>query len=497
MIQQICNRARAFTSVLLFLSFCALQACALIVPIGVPDPSSSVVVASMAAGLRNPDGTRHVTPPPHAVSGKTWNVTNFGADPADSATDDRPAIEAALSAANDGDEIYFPNGIYNLMSAASQNQNAHILLRTGVNLRGESATGVILISSFDVGTGSRAYTVIRGQDVSDVLVSNLSVSSTWNRKLPANPRIQNLERGGPMYAIALESSVGRNQRVTFDSVNVERFVRMGFRIGKGSSDVVIRRSSARNATDIGGGGAGYGFVLQGGGHASGSENPFLGSGRDNYFNVIEDCTAQGPYIRHGALIQFWAHNNVVRNSRFDQIVYDAIDLHGEDEYLNEVAHNTITNTSAGAGIGLGNSGAGHDKSGPWNWIHHNTITNSMRGISVEYGTRANLIEDNIIQGNNSYPEQFGIGLGSVRDLVIRRNRIINNKADGFAAFHLYANRAEGEEPAGVPTHNRIEANIISGNVGSRARALEITERGAGNVFVKNLVSGNTDNAMPP
>lgn len=496
MSHRICNWTRPPFAALLFLSFCGLQGCALVVPASLSESYMGVVISSMGAGLRNPDGTPHITPAPHAVTGKTWNVIHFGADPADSAVDDRPAVEAALSAASGGDEIYFPNGIYNLRSAALQNQNAHILLRTGVNLRGESATGVSLISSFDVGTGSRAYSVIRGQDVSDVLVSNLSLSSTWNRTFPTNPRIQNPERGGPMYAIAVESSVGRNQRITFDSVNVERFVRMGFRIGKGSSDVVIRRSSARNATDIGGGGAGYGFVFQGGGHASASENPFLGSSRDNYFNVIEDCFAEGPYIRHGALIQFWAHNNVVRNSRFDKIIYDAIDLHGEDEYLNEVAHNTITNTSAGAGIGLGNSGAGHDKTGPWNWIHHNSITNSMRGISVEYGTRANLIEDNIIQGNNSYPEQYGIGLGSVRDLVLRRNRIINNKADGFAAFLFYANRAEGEEPAGIPTHNRIEANIISGNVGARARALRIEEQGAGNIFVGNLVNGNTDNALP-
>jgi large repetitive protein len=495
MIQQIYSRARALITPLLCLSLGVLQSCAQVASPGIAEPYLDVVVASMAAGLRNPDGTPHVTPPPHAVTGKTLNVTKFGADPADSATDDRPAIEAALNAATEGDEIYFPNGTYNLMTAASRNENANILLRSGVNLRGESGAGVVLISNFDTGTSSRAYTVIRGQDVSDVLVSNLSVSSTWNRKFPTNPRIQNPDRGGPLYAIALESNVGRNQRVTFESVIVERFARMGFRIGKGSSDVVIRRSTARNATDIGGGGAGYGFVMQGGGHLNSVENPYLGSKNDNYFNVVEECTAQGPYIRHGALIQFWAHNNVVRNSHFDQTIYDAIDLHGEDEYLNEIAHNTITRTSAGAGIGLGNSGATHDKTGPWNWIHHNTITSSMRGITVEYGTRANLIEDNTIQGNNSYFDQFGIGLGSVSDIVIRRNKIIDNKADGFAAFRFYMNRAEGEESEGSPAHNRIEANTIRGNAGLRARALKVESQGECNVFVNNAVSGNTDNTI--
>jgi hypothetical protein len=34
----------------------------------------------MAAGLRNPDGTAHVTPPPNAVTGKTLDVIKFGAD---------------------------------------------------------------------------------------------------------------------------------------------------------------------------------------------------------------------------------------------------------------------------------------------------------------------------------------------------------------------------------------------------------------------------------
>ncbi len=496
MIEQSYRCVGALIALLCCASLGGLQSCAHVGSIDSVDSHLGVVTASMRAGLRNPDGTPHVTPAPHAVTGKTLDVTKFGADLADSAKDDRPAIEAALNAATQGDEIYFPNGVYNLMSAASQNPNANILLRTGVNLRGESATGVVLVSNFDVGTTSRQYAVIRGQDISDVLVSNMSVSSAWNRKFPTNPRVQNPERGGPMYAVAVESNNGFNQRITFDSINVERFVRMGFRIGRGSSDVVVRRSTARNATDIGGGGAGYGFVLQGGGHANGAVNPYLGTNKDNYFNIIEDCASEGPYIRHAALIQFWAHNNVVRNSRFDQSVYDAIDLHGEDEYLNEIAHNTITNTIAGAGIGLGNSGATHDKTGPWNWIHHNTISNSMRGISVAYGTRANLIEDNVIQGNDSYADQFGISLGSVRDMVIRRNKIIDNKAAGFAAILFIANRAEGDEPAGVPTQNRIEANTISGNVGARAQAVRIEAQGAGNLFVRNVVSGNTDNAVP-
>lgn len=469
-------------------------------PHTVPHPApdlASHLPPHLMAGLRHPDGRPHGTPPPHAVTGRTLDVTRFGADPANSDSDDRPAIEAALNAAGEGDEVYLPNGTYNLKTASAHHDSANILLRSRVNLRGQSRDGVVLLSHFDVGLGSRQHTVIRGQDVSDIVVSQLTVSSTWNRRFPTDPRVQNPDRGGPMYGIAIEGQHGVNQRITIDAVVVERFARMAFRIGRGSSDVVIRRSVARNATDIGGGGAGYGFVLQGGGHASAERNPFLGTNRDNFFNVIEDCVAEGPYLRHGALIQYWAHNNVVRRSRFEGVVYDAIDLHGEDEYWNEIAHNTIVNTMAGAGIGLGNSGATHDKTGPWNWIHHNTITGSMRGITVEFGTRGTVIEDNVIQGNHRHADQFGIGLGSVSDLLIRRNQIVDNTAAGFAAIVFYANRAMGDEPAGSPSRVRVEENLIRGNTGARARALRVEAQGAGNVFVDNRVSGNSDNSLPP
>lgn len=449
-----------------------------------------------AVGLRYPDGTPHTTPPAHAVTGKTINVRDFGADISDSDKDDTKAIEAALGAAKEGDEIYFPNGIYNLLTATTLIKDTNILLRSGVNLRGESTAGVVLVSSFDVGLGPTPYTVIRGQDVEDVLISQLTITSTWNKAFPTNPRVQNPERGGPLYAIAIESSKGFNQRVTFDSVNVERFARMGFRIGKGSSDILIRNCIAKDATDTGGGGAGYGFVFQGPPHQSGDKNPYLGTNNDNFFNVLESSKAMGPNIRHGALIQFWAHNNVVRNSQFVNTVYDAIDLHGEDEYLNEIAYNTITGTSAGAGIGLGNSGATHDKTGPWNWVHHNTVSNSMRGITVEFGTRSNLIEENVIQGNDTYVEQFGIGLGSVSDIVIRRNRIINNQAPAFSAIKLFANRAVGEEPAGSAKSNRFEGNEIHGNRGLGTRAVLIEEDSGGNIFAKNVASDNSNNTLP-
>lgn len=75
--------------------------------------------------------------------------------------------------------------------------------------------------------------------------------------------------------------------------------------------------------------------------------------------MVEDSTFEGPYLRHGALIQFVAHNNVLRGNTFNGTKLDAIDLHGELEYLNEISGNVITDVLTGAGIGLGNTGVQH------------------------------------------------------------------------------------------------------------------------------------------
>jgi hypothetical protein len=458
-------------------------------PKGVAEPH-------LAAGLRNLDGTAHAMPAPHKTTGRTLDVTQFGADPADNEKDDQPALNAAMNEAKPGDEIYFPNGTYNLRTSSDRHPDAHILLKPRVNVRGQSEAGVKLISSFDAGSSSRGYSVIKGVDISDVHVSHLTISSTWNRNFSSNPRVSNPDRGGPLYGVAIDGALSRNERLTFEHLTIERFARMAIRIAKGSSYVVIRNCTAQLATDVAAGGSGYGFVIQGPGNATASDNPFLGKVTDTFFNVIENSRAIGPYIRHGALIQYWAHQNAIRHNTFIDNVYDAIDLHGEDEYLNEVHHNTITGTSQGAGIGIGNSGAGHDKTGPWNWIHHNTVTNSKRGLTAEYGTQANVIEDNIFQGSLAHEDSHGLSLGSIQNFIVRRNSIINNTAPKFIGIRLWRNRAEGTEPSGVTSGTLFENNTISGNTGAGARAVVIEEQGEGNVWRGNIVRNNSDNTAP-
>ena len=81
-----------------------------------------------------------------------------------------------------------------------------------------------------------------------------------------------------------------------------------------------------------------------------------GFANDTRWNLVEDSSFEGPYLRHGALIQYVAHNNVIRHNEFHQVRLDAIDLHGELEYFNEIHNNLITDMPYGGGIGIGNTG---------------------------------------------------------------------------------------------------------------------------------------------
>ena len=62
-------------------------------------------------------------------------MVDYGADPADNASDDRPAIQRAIDEAVPGDEVFFPNGVYNLNSTPDGLTN--LILKSEVNLRGK------------------------------------------------------------------------------------------------------------------------------------------------------------------------------------------------------------------------------------------------------------------------------------------------------------------------------------------------------------------------
>ncbi|NOU94807.1 DNRLRE domain-containing protein [Paenibacillus sp. LMG 31456] len=411
-------------------------------------------------GLTNPDGTAHAVHTPNPVTGRTINVTSFGADPADNNKDDRIAIQNAINAAQAGDEVYLPNGVYNLLS--SPDGFVNLKLKTGVNFRGESQAGTILKSSID---DIKNSSVVKSSSQHDILVSNMTVSSTWDRTFTTEHSTNNPEAGGPDNGITVANTGETpSYNVTVDHVTVERFRRIGVRI-ENSHDVVVRYATFRNATDLGGGGAGYGTSIQGM-----PKVDRLGFANDTYWNLVEHSSFEGPYLRHGSLIQNVAHNNVLRMNKYIQTKLDSIDLHGELEYLNEVYGNEITNILTGGGIGLGNTGgtapSNHSKSGPFNYIHDNVISNSREGIIVTMGTPDTIIENNIIENSTTINNGVGINILNGPRTIIRNNTIRNNTAPNYWGIML--EHDSGDKNAknigqGDPDKVEIWNNMIIGN----------------------------------
>ncbi|WP_235440486.1 alpha/beta hydrolase fold domain-containing protein [Paenibacillus sp. DMB20] len=411
-------------------------------------------------GLKNADGSDHLVHQPHGVNGRTLNVVDYGADPADNDTDDRKAIQRAIDEAEPGDEVYFPNGVYNLNSAPDGLTN--LTLKSEVNLRGESRGGSILKTSLNK---VRNSSMIKSAKQHDLVISNLTLTSAWEGKYSTDHKVNNPDGGGPdMMITTANYGEAPSYNITIDGVIIEKFSRMGIRI-ENSHDIVVRNTTFRNATDVGPGGAGYGVSIQG--IPKVDRNGFA---NDTRWNLVENSSFEGPYLRHGTLIQFVAHNNVIRNNQFRNVRLDAIDLHGELEYLNEIHGNRIEDMPYGAGIGLGNTGgtapSNHSKSGPKNYIHDNTIRNTREGITVSMGTPDTIIEHNLIENTSDIPDAAGINILNGPGTVIRNNTIQNNLAERYWGILLEYDQGDekaGGIGAGEPRDVHILNNIITGN----------------------------------
>lgn len=442
------------------------------------------------AGLFEADGTPHPVHEPNAVTGTTHNVLDYGAIPNDH-LDDVPAIQAAFEAAQPGDEIYFPHGTYDLISTLANDGTSHLSLKSGVNIRGESQGGTILLSHFDRNTSNSK--VISGYAKSEILISDLTISSTFNGSYSTDHRQNNPERSGPEYGVYIEDGLGQpSYNITIDGVTIEKFQKMGVRISK-SRDIVVRNSTFQNMTDVGGGGAGYGVSIQGI-----PKTDRLGYANDTRHNLLENNRFLGPYMRHGVIIQYYAHNNEVRNNYLENSKLDAIDLHGEDEYLNKIHGNEITGVLTGAGIALGNTGgtapSNHDASGPFNHIFNNTITNSREGIKVHMGSPDTLIEANTISNTTEPSNSRGILIQNAPRTIIKDNVITNNTAANFWGILLEFDPGDPNAPrdengnivgSGIPEDVQIIGNTITGN----ANGLRMDE-GLRTVLTNNIISGN-------
>lgn len=394
------------------------------------------------------------------TTGRVLNVLNYHADPADNDTDDGLAIQAAINSAQPGDEVYLPSGVYNLNSTLDTLVN--LKLKSGVNLRGENQSATILKTALNKVKNS-ALMKVSGQH--DLSISNLTLTSTCKGNYTADHKVNNPDAGGPDSMITI-ANFGElpSYNITVDGITVEKYSRMGVRIDN-SRDIVVRRSTFRNATDVGPGGAGYGVSIQG--MAKQDRN---GYDNDTLWNVVEDSRFEGPYLRHGALIQFVAHNNVLRNNQFTNTKLDAIDLHGELEYLNEIYGNVISDIPYGAAIGLGNTGgtapSNHSKTGPRNYIHDNTIRNTREGINVTMGTPDTVIERNLVENTAHIEDAKGIRVLNGPGTIIKENVIRNNTAPNYWAVSLEHDPGDSKANnigEGDPQNVQLIGNLLTGN----------------------------------
>ncbi|MBD2844392.1 right-handed parallel beta-helix repeat-containing protein [Paenibacillus sp. IB182496] len=446
-------------------------------------------------GLYNNDGSPR---PIHSLPKPTNTidiVADYGADPADNGSDDAAIIRQAIADAQPGDEIFFPEGTYNLNTAHPNDAKTHLLMKSGVYLRGESQVGVVLKSNFDNVANSA---VIRGRDVFDVLLTNFTVTSTWDRNYPVGTQT-NPDAGGPDFGVHFLYGTTSTYNITVDRLIVEKYKKHGFSFAN-TRDVVLQNSLFRNATNNGGGGMGYGINIRGTMKIDKNGLP-----DDSAYHVVQNNTFQGPHLRHGVLLMSYTHNNVIRNNTIATTKLAGIDMHGQDEYLNEVYGNTISGQlgpgAGGGGISLGHLGGTHDATGRKNYIHDNEISQFNRtntaarqvGIDVMYGTPDTLIERNTIHTAIGSPGA-GIYLGHAPRTIIRGNVVTGLTGADAWGIYLAGDDGVNDSPPGNPDDSELYNNTITHNSGGLKLEAGSGIKRAGNTVSDNGV--NYDYSVP-
>lgn len=316
---------------------------------------------------------------------------------------DREIIQKLIDEADYGTVIVFEEGQYDLILPASNSTDNGLILKSGVSLVGagmsdiENTSGTRLKLDATANTSSTVR-FLYGLGVSHFTISDMTLDSKFTGEYPdatqpaaLQATISGRNSGEMTHGIYLDaSSYGPTEYVTIENVSVETFRTYAINI-RNTNNVVVRGCAFQYATNMGGGGAGYGVAIQGT-----TDDDRHGLYYDSYHNVVEECMILGPVLRHGILIQYYSHNNLIHNNLLYGTGYGAIDMHGEEEYLNEISYNVIDNIYHGGGIEVGNSGAGHHRTGPLTYVHDNTISNSRRGIDVEFGTHDTIVENNTI-----------------------------------------------------------------------------------------------------
>ena len=324
----------------------------ILLPLGVTGPAAGAATPARDAG---PTSTVQL---PAAPSGKQLKVTDapYGATAGKDSDDDSAAFRSAIAAAKAGDEVLVPKGNYVF-------KKPNVVLKDGVSITGES--GAVITAKFTSSSdnaGSSLFSAPAGTD--NLTISGLRLTSSGGKALN--------------YPLWIGSSSGSNvSRIAIRNVQIDKFYRMAISVRNGDN-VTIEKNTIKDALATGDGGQGYGIMI---GYPKATNNR------------VADNVVQGPAMRHGILLQYGAHHNLVEDNRVTKTKYDAYDLHGEDEYANELRDNTAEGCGEG-GFGVGNTGAGHANAGAGNWIHHNTVTGCKWGIHIYRKSDTQYVEDN-------------------------------------------------------------------------------------------------------
>lgn len=384
------------------------------------------------AGLSEPFMT------PAAPTGRTLNVRNYGATSNRSWDNDATAIQKAINAAVAGDVVYIPDGTYHVKST--------INLKSGVSLVGQSRTKTVLAGAYSSSPHAMIYAA---PGTTNLTVSTFRITQATGRTFKAAIRL------------GTEGS-GVVSRIAVKDLSIEKFQRFGVQL-QNTKHVLVDGNIIKNATALDGGGSGYGVLVD----QSLSNNNWI---RNNQI---------GPVIRHAILIQESANHNLIELNTITGTVSGAIDLHGEDEYANEIRYNTITNgvrngttvSPNGAGIEVGEysgvigSTVLHDNSGPGNWIHHNTVYNYSFGLRITNNSNYTFIEDNVFYGNVGAGIQAD--LAPLNNLYLSRNEIYNN-GSGVILYDVTQavvqdNTIRDNKNYGIWTNPGTTGYVITGN----------------------------------
>lgn len=362
-------------------------------------------------GLRDKDGQEHKEFKENKTIGKRIDVRLFGAKAEDASFDNTQAFQNAINAAESFDEVFVPKGKYYFKTATiTSPYYAHLQLKSHVNFRGEGREESVLVSDFQNGEyadktyGKKTATLVCG-NMKNSTISHLGfTANTDDSCLPKD--INDTKSNNPegnQYAPAFgivgynTSTQSLTENIWIHNVYIEYFQYDGIRLYC-TKNCKVSNAVITKATDIGGGGAGYGIEIRGYGH---EYFQYIDTKLDSCYNIVEQVEVLGPYIRHGIILSYMTHNNLFYKNRVLDSADDAFDIHGQDEFLNVFSENYAEGSRRGAGIGLGNTGSTHDESGYGNIVYANHFVNCKYGVTVTRGTSYTQIIKNKIENCNS------------------------------------------------------------------------------------------------